>query len=354
MSDRSNPSPRAGIILALALVAGLSCAGTASASAQSAESFYGGKTLKFIIPDGAGGGYDAYSRLLARRLADHIPGHPRIVAENLPGAAGLVATNWLFHVAPRDGSVMGATYNTLLTDPLLGDAAAQYDPTKFRWIGSITTQYNACMVWHTSSIETVEDARSRQVRVSTTGLTGNSAKLPLMLNTLLGTQFKVIAGYTSAGMRLAVERGEVEGICGLPYDTYAATQSEWLRDRNIRFILQTGPKRSKALPDAPLLIDYVTDPQARAALGVLRVGEDSGRPVLLPPGVPDYLVDALRTAFDQTVTDPKFLADAERMRVEPQPMTGGQVEREIAQAYAAPADVIAVAAKLWPAALPNR
>ncbi len=328
-------------------VGALLLAGGPTAHAQSAASFYAGKTLKYIVPDGAGGGYDAYSRLLVRHLADHIPGHPRIVAENMPGAAGLIATNWLYRVAARDGSVMGSTYNALLTDMLLGDSGAQFDPTKFKWIGSIASQYSTCMVWQTSPIRSIEDARSHQVRVSTTGFTGNSAKLPLMLNKLLGTRFNVIAGYASTGMRLAVERGEVDGICGLPYDTYAATEPEWLTDPKIRFILQTGFKRAKALPDVPLLVDYVTDPTTRAALNVLSIDEVAGRPVLFPPGVPDGLVEALRAAFDETMQDPKFLADAERMRIDLQPLTGQEVEREIAQAYAAPSDIIMLAALLW-------
>jgi tripartite-type tricarboxylate transporter receptor subunit TctC len=342
------------ISLALAAAAVMVIAGAAKANAQSAASFYSGKNLKFIVPDGVGGGYDAYARLSARHLADHIPGHPRIVAENMPGAAGLVATNWLFHAAPPDGSVMGATYNALLTEPLLGDAAAHYDPTKFEWIGSMATQYNACMVWHLSSIETIEDAKKREVRVSTTGLAGNSAKMPLMLNALLGTKFKVIAGYTSSGMRLAVERGEVEGICGLPYDSYAAANPEWLEDKKIRFILQGGSKALKALPEVPLLVTYVNDPEERAALDLLGVDQNVGRPLLFPPGVPKYLVEALRTAFDETMKDAKFLADADSMHIESDPMTGAQVEEEIKQAYAAPKDIVALAAKLWPPALPKK
>jgi tripartite-type tricarboxylate transporter receptor subunit TctC len=341
------------IAAALAVVASLTITAPL-ARAQSAASFYGGKTLRFIVPDGVGGGYDAYARLLARHLADHIPGHPRIVTENLPGASGLVATNWLYNLAPRDGSVMGSTYNTLLTDPLLGDQVAKYDPTRFEWIGSITTQYNACMVWGTSSIKTIEDATKQDVRVSTAGLTGNSAKLPLMLNTLLGTRFKVIAGYTTSGMRLAVERGEVEGICGIPYDTYAAANSEWLENNKIRFILQTGPKPAKALADVPLLIDYIKDPLQRAALTVLDVNQDAGRPQMFPPGVPDYLVQALRTAFDDTMRDPQFLSDAQHMRLEPSPMTGAAIEAEIKRSYTAPADAVAEAAKLWPVHLPNQ
>lgn len=339
--------------LALALVAALAVAGATRAHAQSAESFYRGKTLTFIVPDGVGGGYDAYARLLARHLADHIPGHPRIVAQNMPGAAGLIATNWLYNLAPRDGSVMGETYSTLLTEPLLGDPAAHYDPTKFAWIGSMTRQYNVCMVWHTSAIETISDAESHEVRVSTTGLAGNSTKLPLMLNMLLGTKFKIIAGYTSGGMRLAVERGEVEGICGVPYDTYQAANPEWLSDKKIRFILQTGAKPMQILPDVPLLLNYVKDPKQRAALGVIAIDQDAGRPQLFPPGVPDYLVKALRTAFDETMKDPKFLADAGTMHIEPSPMTGDEIEAELKQAYAAPKDVVALAAKLWPPAVPK-
>jgi tripartite-type tricarboxylate transporter receptor subunit TctC len=340
-------------MLALAVAASLSVASAPRTNAQSAASFYSNKNLRFIVPDGVGGGYDAYSRLLARHLADHIPGHPRIVAENMPGAAGLVATNWLYNVAPHDGSVMGATYNTLLTEPLLGDAAAKYDPTKFNWIGSITRQYNVCMVWHTSSIKTIEDAKTREVRVGTTGLAGNSTKLPLMLNTLLDTKFKVIAGYTSGGMRLAVEREEVEGICGVPYDTYAAANPEWLQDKKVRFILQTGSKPLEVLPDVPMLLDYIKDPRQRAALEVLAVDQDAGRPELLPPGVPDYLVQALRAAFNETMQDPKFLTEADGMNLQFEPMTGEQVDAEIKHAYAAPGDVVTLAAKLWPPALPK-
>jgi tripartite-type tricarboxylate transporter receptor subunit TctC len=355
MTAFSQPSRRRAMRLASAALigfalAGLVVGGMGTANAQSAESFYKGKNLRFIVPAGAGGGYDAYSRLLGRHLADHIPGHPSIVMENMPGASGVRGTNWLYQIAPKDGSVMGATYNTLLTEPLLGNTATKFDPTKFNWIGSMNTQYNACMVWHTSSIKTIEDAMKREVRVSTTGFAGNSAKTPLMLNMLIGTKFKLIAGYTTTGMRLAVERGEVEGICGLSYDTYEAANPEWLTDHKIRFIIQTGSKPVKALPNVPLLINYVKDSKQRAALKVIDVDEEVGRPFMLPPGVPEYLVKALRTAFNETMKDPKFLDDAHRMHIDPEPMTGEEAEAQIKEAYAAPKNVVVLAAKLWPPA----
>jgi tripartite-type tricarboxylate transporter receptor subunit TctC len=354
MSHPSKRALRTLTWLPLAVVTGLMVAGMIPANAQSVERFYAGKILKFVVPDGAGGGYDAYARLLARHLADHIPGRPRIVTENMPGAAGLVATNWMYRLAPRDGSVMSLTYNTLLTDALLGDAAAQYDPTKFGWIGSTSTQFGTCMVWDTSSIKTIDDARMREVRVATTGLTGNSAKLPRMLNTLLGTKFMVIAGYTSSGMRLAVERGEVEGICGVPYDSYAAAEPEWLKDGKIRFILQTGTAPAKSLPGVPLLTDFVTDPETRAAIKVLGVDQSAGRPQFFPPGVPSDLLEALRIAFNETIKDPKFVADAAAMRIDLEPETGDQIASQIERVYAAPKNVIALAAKLWPVALPKK
>ena len=354
MADLSKASSPGAIALASAVTVALALASATAAYAQSAESFYSGKSLRLMVPSGAGGGYDAYSRLLARHLADHIPGNPRIVIENMPGASGVIGTNWLYNIAPRDGTVIGSTYNTLLTEPLLGNTATKYDPTKFEWVGSMNTQYNSCTVWHTSSIKTIEDAMKREVRVSTTGLAGNSAKTPLMLNTLLGTKFKVIAGYTTTGMRLAVERGEVEGICGLSYDTFAAANLEWLQNKKIRFILQTGSKPEKALPDVPLLINYVKDPKERAALKVIGVDEEVGRPHMFPPGVPGYLVKALRTAFNETMKDSKFLEEAGRMRIEPEPMTGEQMDAAIKEAYAAPKDVVAVAAKLWPPALTKK
>ena len=341
-----------GLYLGFACLAGIGMA-VAPAQAQNAANFYKGKDVRFIIPSGAGGGYDAYGRLLARHLGDHIPGNPHLIVENMPGASGLTGTNWLYNVAPKDGTVMASTYNTLLTEPLFGNTRAKYDPIKFEWIGSITTQYNSCMVWHTSSIKTIQDAMKEEVKVSTTGMTGNSAQTPGMLNMLIGTKFKLIAGYTTTGMRLAVEQGEVDGICGFSYDTYAASDPEWLKDNKIRFILQTGNKPVKELPDVPLLINLVKDPKELAALKVLGVNEELGRPFMFPPGVPSYLVTAVRTAFMATMKDPKFLADCERMHIEPDPMTGEAMEKALKEAYSAPKDVVAEAARLWPPTTTN-
>ena len=359
MIDRVHASRRKTTFLTSLLIAGAVLVapvffGSGLANAQDAAAFYKGKQVRFISTSGAGGGYDAYSRLLGRHIADHIPGKPNLVFENMPGASGIRGTNWMYNIAPRDGLVFAGTYNTLLTDPLFGDTVAKFDPTKFNWIGSITTQYNSCMVWHTVPIKTIEDAMKEEVKVSTTGMTGNSAQTPLMLNMLLGTKFKVISGYTTTDMRLAVERGEVDGICGFSYDTYEAANPEWLENKKIRFILQTGSVRNRHIADVPLLTDYVKDPLDLAALKILGVGEQVGRPHMLPPEVPAYLVTAMRRAFDATMKDPKFLADAIKMHIEPDPMTGEESQAAIIEAYAAPKDIVARAAKLWPPPVPEK
>ena len=340
--------------IAPAAVAGFTIACAFSASAQDAAAFYKGKSLKLIIASGAGGGYDGYARLLGRHINDHIPGHPHIVAQNMPGASGIKATNWLYNVAPKDGSVLGSTYNNLLIEPLLGDKATKFDPRKFEWIGGISTQYTTCAVWHTSSIHSIKDVEKRMVRVSTTGMTGNSARLPMMLNKLFGTKFKVIAGYSTTGMRLALERGEAEGICGFSYDTFSASNPEWIKDHKIRFYLQTGMEPIKELPGVPSMLDGVTNPIDRAALEVLSTKDEYGRPHVYPPGVPKYLVTAMRGAFDATMKDPKFLADAKRMRVSVDPTTGEAMEKAIRKAYAQPKEVIARLVELWPPALKKK
>jgi tripartite-type tricarboxylate transporter receptor subunit TctC len=354
MIDRAHASRRKTTFLTSLLIAGAVMVAPSLASAQDAAAFYKGKQVRFISTSGAGGGYDAYSRLLGRHIADHIPGKPSLVFENMPGASGIRGTNWMYNIAPRDGTVFAGTYNTLLTDPLFGDTAAKFDPTKFNWIGSITTQYNSCMVWATNPVKTIEDAMKEEVKVSTTGMTGNSAQTPLMLNMLIGTKFKVIAGYTTTDMRLAVERGEVDGICGFSYDTYEAANPDWLENKRIRFILQTGTVPNKNIPDVPLLTNYVKNPDDLAALKILGVGEAVGRPHMLPPEVPAYLVTAMRRAFDATMKDPKFLADAGKMHIEPDPMTGEESQKAIVEAYSAPKAIVARAAKLWPPPVPEK
>jgi tripartite-type tricarboxylate transporter receptor subunit TctC len=308
----------------------------ASAQTQDPASFYKGKQLRMIIPAGAGGGYDTYARVLSQHLEKHIPGRPAIINQNMPGASGMVATNWAASVAPKDGTVIVGTYNTLLLEPLFGNPAVKYDPRELEWVGSMGKQQQICVTWHASPVKSIDQAKEREVIVSATGATGNSATMPKMLNAMLGTKFKVVTGYSTAESRLAVERGESEGICGLAYSTLKASNPDWVDNKRINILVQTGTKAQPELPSVPLLVNLAAKPDDKKVLEILAYPEEMGRPFFMPPGTPKALVNAVRRAFDATMKDPAFLADAEKSRLEIDPVTGEEMEEMIKQAFVTP------------------
>ena len=328
-----------------AMTAALICFAT-TAGAQVPDGIYKGKQVKVVISSGAGGGYDAYARVLARHLDRYLPGAPSVVSQNMPGAAGMQATNWTYNVAPKDGTVLLATYNALIPEPLFGNAAVQFDPQKFEWVGSIGKQQNVCVVWNSSPIKTIDDARQRQVTVASTGATGYSATMPVILNALLDTKFKVVIGYATTEARLAVERGEAEGICGLSWSTLMATNPDWIINKRIRALLQTGSRPRKDLPDVPLLVDAVKSETDRKVVELISFSEELGRPFVMPPGTPKPMVLTMRRAFDAVMKDKLFLEDAEKAMLEVDPVTGEEMEEIIRRNYAAPKDLVKRAAEL--------
>jgi tripartite-type tricarboxylate transporter receptor subunit TctC len=314
--------------------------------AAAQEVSYQGKTLRMIIPSGAGGGYDTYARVLSTHLAKHLPGNPTIVNQNMPGASGMVGTNWAASDnAPKDGTAIVATYNALLIEPLFGNPQVKYDPRKFEWIGSIGKQQQICVTWHTSPIKTIEQAKEREVIVSSTGATGNASTMPKMLNQMIHTKFKVVTGYTTSESRLAVERGEAEGICGLSYSTLKASNPDWILNKRINVLVQTGATAQQGLENVPLLINLISDPDTKKVLNLLSYPEDMGRPFLMPPGTPKEYVAAMRKAFDETLKDPAFLADAEKSRLEVDPVPGAEMEKMIKAAFETPKPLVEEAAK---------
>jgi tripartite-type tricarboxylate transporter receptor subunit TctC len=324
-------------ILASVVIAGAAAAQTAS---------YESKTLRMIIPSGAGGGYDTYARVLSAHLAKHLPGNPTVVNQNMPGASGMIATNWAASdAAPKDGTAILATYNALLIEPLFDNPQVKYDPRKFEWIGSISKQQQICVTWHTSPIKTIEQAKSREIIVSSTGATGNSSTMPKMLNAMIGTKFKVVTGYTTSESRLAVERGEAEGICGLSYSTLKASNPDWIVNKRINVLVQTGTKPQEGLENVPLLINLVSDANTKKVLNLLSYPEDMGRPFFMPPGTPKEYVAAMRKAFDETMKDPAFIADAKKSRLEIDPVSGEEMAELVKAAFETPKPLIAEAAK---------
>jgi tripartite-type tricarboxylate transporter receptor subunit TctC len=330
------------------LFSGAFCAGLAvwgPSNAQAQDALYKGKQIRMVIASGAGGGYDAYARILAQFLPKYIPGNPSIIIQNMPGAAGMVATSWAYNAAPKDGSVILATYNEALPEPLYENPAAHYDTLKFEMIGSFAQSELVCVTWHTSSIKTIEDAKAREVVVSATGVTGDPSTLPTMLNAMLGTKFRVVTGYETTAARLAVERGEVDGSCGLSWSNLKGTSPKWIQDNLVNILLQTGEKALPDLPNVPLLSALVTDPTNQKVLNVLSSPKKVGVPYLMPPGTPRGMVEAVRRAFDAALADPDLRREAENEMLEISPITGGDMKRILADVYATPRPLIERAAK---------
>jgi len=321
--------------------------GAASGGAQAPEAFFKGRQITFLIGAGAGGGYDAYYRTFARHVVHHIPGEPTIVPKNMPAASGLAAANTLYTAAERDGATIGAFPNNIPMDPLFGNPGARYDPRKLNWLGSIGKLENVCATWITSPVKTIAQAREREVVVAAAAATSNSAIMPKVLNALLGTRFKPIMGYDpGSGMTLALESGETEGVCGLSWSTIKAARPHWIKDNKLNVIVQLGLAKLPELPDVPAALDLVTDPVKKQVLGLILVRQELGRPVAAPPGVPADRLEILRGAFEATMKDPQFLAEAAKLELEIEPLSAPEIDKLLADAFATPKAIVQEAAGL--------
>jgi tripartite-type tricarboxylate transporter receptor subunit TctC len=321
--------------LAAALIGSISVA-----LAQASEPLYSGKQVRMVIANGAGGSYDVYARVLSRHMSRHVPGNPTIINQNVPAAAGMQATNWAYAAAPKDGTVILATYNSLLAEPLYGNPAVRYDPRQFEYVGSISKQQNVCGTWHTHPVKTIAQAKLREVVVGASGTASDSAILPRILNALLDTKFKVVLGYASNESRLAVERGEVDGVCGLSWSTLKSSSPEWVKKKLLNVFAQTGSTRQSDLPDVPLVTELVSNPEDKKAIELLSFQQEMGRPFVMPPGTPKEMVAIMRRAFDDTVKDPLFIAEADKALLEVDPMTGEMMEHILKNAFAVPKDLL--------------
>jgi tripartite-type tricarboxylate transporter receptor subunit TctC len=348
MSSRRFAAIR-GTAAVLGALAALPGGGDGTAQAQ----VYAGKQIRMVIASGAGGGYDTYGRLMTRHMGKYIPGNPTFVTQNMQGASGITATNWTYTVAPKDGTVMLATYNAIMAEPLYGNPAARFDPRKFESVGSISKQQNICATWHTSPIKTIQDAKTREVTVASTGATGNSATLPKILNTILGTKFKLILGYSTTEARLAVERGEVDGICGLSYSTLKASNPDWIINKRINVLLQTGAKAQAGLETVPVLVDLVPNADDKKVIELISFPEEIGRPFVMPPGTPKEMVTLVRRAFDAALKDPALLAEAEKTMLEVDPVTGEEMEQLLIRAYDTPKPLVQRAIELGGSGAPQ-
>jgi tripartite-type tricarboxylate transporter receptor subunit TctC len=307
-----------------------------------------GKQIVLLVGTAAGGGYDTYARTLARHMPKYIPGAPVIVVKNMPGADGAIAATTLYNSALRDGTTIAALTNGIAMDPLFKRFVGRFDALKFNWLGSIGKLMNVCVTWNTSPVKTIEEARAHEVIVSASGATSNSAMMPKITNTLLGRKFKIVAGYTDNDLALAMERGEVEGLCGLAYSSLKATQPNWFAEKKVNVLLQIGLTRAPDLPDVPSALELVSLPQDKKVLELILARQEMGRPFAAPPGVLANRMGLLRSAFQVTLKDPEFPSDAKRLQMEIDPLTADEIETLLKKTYAAPQAIVAQAAKLVP------
>jgi tripartite-type tricarboxylate transporter receptor subunit TctC len=331
----------------LSMVVSFIVLATGGACADAVDDFYKGKQIALLVGSGAGGGYDAYARIFARHASKHMAGGAVFIVKNVPAAGGMVAANTLYNNADKDGLTIAAHTNGIAMDPLFGNPGAKFDGTKFAWLGSMGKLQNICGTWYTSKVKTIEDARHTEVTVAGAGATSNTVIVPKILNTLLGTKFKVIAGYEPGqGDTIAIENGEVEGSCGLAWSTIKASRFQWIRDHKLNVLLQMAFDKLPELPDVPSALELVKDPGKRQVLELILIRQEMGRPFAAPPGTPPERVAALRKAFEATMKDPEFLADAQRAQLEIEPLTGPDIDKLLAKAYGAPKDIVKTAADL--------
>ena len=316
---------------------------TAPVPADDVADFYKGKRVSLIIGYGPGGGYDAYARLLARFIRDHIPGKPTIVPQNMPGAGSRGAANWLYNVAPKDGTVFATLSQTTPTDQALGQPGIQFDVRKFNWIGNMVVVNNVTYVSAATGVRTIDEARKKQLVVGASGASSPSVLYPQVSNNLLGTKFKIVSGYLGGGdINLAVERGEVDGRGSDSWAVIKANNPAWLRDRKVNILFQVGPKREADLPDVPLWSELAQNGDQRQILDLLSGDVAVGRPLLTAPGVPADRLKALRRAFDDTLKDPQFIEAAKKAGMYLNPMSGEELQQIVSKVVSPSLKVIAM------------
>lgn len=307
-------------LISLGVAWGLA-ARAAAPSNEAEAAFYRDKTMNLIVSGNAGGDYDAYARLLASRMDAYIPGNPKIIVQNMPGAGGFKATNYIYSVAPRDGTYFASVSAAIPIGPLMSPKSAEYDTKRLIWLGSIARETRVGYVWETSPVKTLDDAKRMVATMGGTALGAGTVDLVLVANDLFGFKFKLVSGYKGApDVKLALERGEIDGIFGNAYD---AIPPEWMKDRKVRILTQFGFAKHPDLPNVPLFIELAKTSEERQILDFLLARQEASTPYIAPPDVPAARVTILRRAFDSAIRDEKFLAAAKEAKLPVDgPMTG--------------------------------
>lgn len=334
---------RAGRALCVLLIAALAL-WSASARADAVEDFYKGRTLTVYIASGPGGGYDAYGRLLAQYIVAHLPGHPQSVASNMTGAGGRTLANFLYNKAPKDGTAIGILQAPIIMDPVLYGKDAQgvlYDPLKFSWIGSLDQFTPIAVVMNSFGIKTLDQAKGKEIKFGSSGGDVSERLYANILNTMLGTHFVAVPGYAgSAEIALAMDRGEIPAFVGWYWAGMKRTKPEWLEKNLITVLAQFGITPNPEIK-APFVLDLLQSPDDKQVVRTAISQLAMARPFTAPPNVPPERVAALRAAFDATIKDPAFLADAKQQQLDITPYSGAQIDALMKDIYATPPELVA-------------
>lgn len=328
-------------------IACLGLALCALAAPAQAEDFYKGKTVSITVGSSAGGGYDAYARFLARLWGPFIPGNPKFVVRNMPGAGSLKATNYLYNVAAKDGTQIAAIQSGILFEPLfkvMGRNQAKFDPVKLNWIGAVVQDQVVMAVWHETPFKSLSDLKGATLLTGASGATTSFAVYPRLMNAAMGTKIQVINGYKSgSAIRLALERGEVQAMTGWNYSSLIARKSDWLTEKKVRILVQFGAKKHPDMPDVPLAREEASTPIDRDVVDLITLRQDLGHPFIAPPDVPKDRIVTLQKSFWSMVTDSGFLADAKKHRIEVSASNAETCAEVIKKGYAASPEVVAKA-----------
>jgi tripartite-type tricarboxylate transporter receptor subunit TctC len=339
---RRSPKQPAHLIAAIAIAAAASLAATSASAADSASSFYDKKQITVIVGSSPGGGFDTYSRLLARHLGDHIPGHPTLVVQNMEGAGGIRAANYIYNVAPKDGTVIGIAQRAVFIEPLFGSKEARIDARKLSWLGSLNTEWSVAVAGRDSGLASIDDALKREIPVAASGPTSDDYIYPAVLNNVLGTKFRLIAGYKGTAEEvLAIQRGEVAGMIGWAWSAVRARAGQLVDDGELKVLVSLAPERRPGLEHIPSIYDYAKSDEDRQVLSFVFAPQIIGRPYFGPPDIPADRLALLRVGFDAMVKDPAFLADAAQQKLELDPASAETLQQRIDALYATPPAVIA-------------
>ena len=315
--------------------------GANSAMAQSGAEFYKGKTLTIITSTGAGGPYDMVARLVGKFMTKHLPGQPANVVQNMPGAGHVLATNYMFNQAAKDGTVIAVVSNSIPLHQLIDGKGVRYDARKFNWIGSTGIANLVTVAWHSTGVKSIDDVMQKELVTGATGTGSGTYLYPTVMNMVLGTKFKLVMGYKStAELDIAMERGEVFARSGGSVVGMMQEHPDWFASKKVAVLTQVGDRREKSLPDVPLMSELGRNDEQRMLLKLVSSPVALGRPFMTGPGVPAERVDMLRKAFSASMSDPEFLEEAEKMQLDLNPLSGARVAEIVDESLATPPELV--------------